>query len=187
MLYLPNELLKCVYEYLDLNDLCRLVSSNKELSKISEQIFVSTDFQMRMNKIIDDDAVKWLEKCKVKHELLYKTVFEQPDFCWIGNGNPLQRIKTTVNGKKHSINDIPSEQLLLDDMTRTIKSSYWHKNDLLHRDNDLPAIIYSNGTRYWYQNGQKHRDNNLPAVICSNGKQEWYRHGIKYKELFYSM
>jgi len=26
------------------------------------------------------------------------------------------------------------------------------KNNLLHRDNDLPAVVYVDGTKYWYQN-----------------------------------
>lgn len=34
----------------------------------------------------------------------------------------------------------------------------------VHRDNDLPAIIYKNGTRKWYQNGNLHRDNNKPVI-----------------------
>src|SRR5271170_6044899 len=38
----------------------------------------------------------------------------------------------------------------------------------LHRDNDLPAIIYANGTQWWYQRGVYHRDNDLPAIIYSD-------------------
>src|SRR5271156_3656884 len=32
----------------------------------------------------------------------------------------------------------------------------------LHRDNDLPARIYTHGTHEWYQNGKLYRDNDLP-------------------------
>jgi len=49
-------------------------------------------------------------------------------------------------------------------------------------NNDLPSIIWCDGSQYWYQNDKKHRDNDLPAVICSNGILEWYIHGFKQKD-----
>jgi len=57
-------------------------------------------------------------------------------------------------------------------------NQFWYKNGLKHRDNDLPAIICSNGTQEWYKNGERHRDNDLPAVIRANGTQYWYQNGI---------
>jgi hypothetical protein len=59
----------------------------------------------------------------------------------------------------------------------------WYKNGKLHRDNDLPAAIYKNGDQYWYKNNDLHRDNDLPAVISSNGYQEWYYNGVKYRHI----
>jgi len=54
----------------------------------------------------------------------------------------------------------------------------WFKNDLLHRDNDLPAVIYSDGTKCWYKKGNKHRDNDKPAVINrDSGSKYWYKNG----------
>ena len=35
---------------------------------------------------------------------------------------------------------------------------YWFQNGKLHRDNDLPAVVYANGDQIWYQNGKRHRD-----------------------------
>ena len=29
----------------------------------------------------------------------------------------------------------------------------WYKDDKLHRDNDLPAVIYADGTQKWYVDG----------------------------------
>jgi outer membrane lipoprotein-sorting protein len=57
----------------------------------------------------------------------------------------------------------------------------WFQNGELHRDNDLPAVIKSNGTQYWYQNGLRHRDNDRPAVIYSNGDQYWYQNGERIR------
>lgn len=51
-----------------------------------------------------------------------------------------------------------------------------------HRDNDLPAIIYSDGRKEWYQNGEKHRGNDLPAVIHKNGTQEWYQYNKLHRD-----
>ena len=35
-------------------------------------------------------------------------------------------------------------------------SKFWYQNDLYHRDNDQPAVIYANGSKLWYQNGKIH-------------------------------
>jgi len=51
------------------------------------------------------------------------------------------------------------------------------KNGRFHRDNDLPAIIYVNGSKYWYQNNLLHRDNDLPAIIWMSGEKEWHQNG----------
>ena len=53
----------------------------------------------------------------------------------------------------------------------------WYLNGKQHRDNDLPAVVYHNGSTCWYQNGLLHRDNDLPAVVWVNGYQAWYQHG----------
>jgi len=53
----------------------------------------------------------------------------------------------------------------------------WFQNGKLHRNNDLPAVIWSDGRQWWYQNGKRHRDNNLPAIVYRNGDQYWYCNG----------
>jgi len=53
-----------------------------------------------------------------------------------------------------------------------------YQNDQLHRDNDQPAIIDSDGRQEcYYQNGQLHRNNDLPALIISDGTKKWYQNG----------
>ncbi len=56
----------------------------------------------------------------------------------------------------------------------------WYQHGKLHRDNDLPAVKCDNGTQFWYRYDKLHRDNDLPAVIYSDGSQVWYQNGIKY-------
>jgi hypothetical protein len=58
---------------------------------------------------------------------------------------------------------------------------WWYKGER-HRDNDLPAIIRPDGTQIWYMNGLVHRENDLPAVIYPNGSQEWYINGKLHRE-----
>ena len=53
----------------------------------------------------------------------------------------------------------------------------WYKDDKIHRDNDLPAVILPDGTQYWYKDGKRGRANDLPAVIYADGSQEWYVDG----------
>lgn len=50
-----------------------------------------------------------------------------------------------------------------------------------HRDNDLPAIVWNDGTQYWYQNGKCHRETG-PAIIYSNGEKFYYLNGVEYSE-----
>ena len=52
---------------------------------------------------------------------------------------------------------------------------------LLHRDEDLPAIEFANGTKEWYQNGHLHRLTG-PAVTLANGHKEWWVEDRSYTE-----
>jgi len=59
---------------------------------------------------------------------------------------------------------------------------WYNKAGELHRENDLPAIIHSCGTKSWYKNGKRHRDNDLPAVIREDGYNAWYKNGKRHRE-----
>lgn len=48
---------------------------------------------------------------------------------------------------------------------------------ILHRENDLPAVIFSNGTMFWYKDGKRHRDNGQPAVVWCCGKHGYWIEG----------
>lgn len=55
-------------------------------------------------------------------------------------------------------------------------------NDLLHRENGLPAIEHANGNKEYYENGQRHRAHGLPAVECGNGYKEYFERGLRHRE-----
>ena len=59
---------------------------------------------------------------------------------------------------------------------------FWYQNNLIHRDNDLPAIEWDNGDKWWHQNDLLHRDNDLPAVEWANGDKRWYQFGLRHRD-----
>jgi len=69
--------------------------------------------------------------------------------------------------------------------------TWWYKNGVVHRDDDLPACVYSDGTAVWYKDGTVHRDNDLPAIIKptvtkSDGTEEkgsryWFKYGTCHR------
>jgi len=91
------------------------------------------------------------------------------------------------------------------DDSRTI----WYLDGKLHREGDLPAVEFANGTKHWYVNGKLHREDDLPAIErkngykawlvndkrhrtngaaieCSNGDKYWYLEGVSYSEEKYN-
>ena len=79
-------------------------------------------------------------------------------------------VRTYLNDRLHSFNDLPAVHYNDD------KYNAWYKYGLLHRDNDLPAVI-SHNVREWRVNGKLHRDNNRPAFKDIGGTKCWYLHG----------
>ena len=50
-----------------------------------------------------------------------------------------------------------------------------------HRENDLPATVFADGTMHWYMLGKMHRNNSLPALITDNGNvKRWFKNGVEY-------
>lgn len=65
----------------------------------------------------------------------------------------------------------------------TLIGHFWCKNGLTHREGDLPAAIYKNGTVSYHKNGLIHRDNGFPAVIRTDGTLEWFENGVEIKNV----
>jgi hypothetical protein len=53
-------------------------------------------------------------------------------------------------------------------------SKEWWINGQIHRDNGLPTFEGADGTKCWYVNGKRHRDNDLPAIEFADGFKQWY-------------
>lgn len=71
-------------------------------------------------------------------------------------------------------------------MTTTVEitenSVKYYTDDLLHRDNDLPAIEQASGTKFWYFKGKPHRKGDLPAVVFAGGTKEWWKNGLMHRD-----
>ena len=48
---------------------------------------------------------------------------------------------------------------------------------LLHRDDDLPAVVYNTGGCQWYLHGERHRDGDRPVMESSEGTLVWTKNG----------
>lgn len=61
-----------------------------------------------------------------------------------------------------------------------IPASVWVRNNIPHRENDLPAIQCANGDRIWMRSGKIHRDCDA-AIERGNGDREWYVDGERHR------
>lgn len=62
-------------------------------------------------------------------------------------------------------------------------NKYWlDSNGEIHRDYDLPAIVYIDGFLEWYSHGRKHRDGDKPAFESPNGVKEWWQNNQLHRE-----
>jgi hypothetical protein len=65
----------------------------------------------------------------------------------------------------------------------------------LHRDNDLPALFWSDikdQVESWFQHGKRHREGDLPSItsiasategsIWSDGLKYWYKNGKQHRD-----
>ena len=54
-----------------------------------------------------------------------------------------------------------------------------HPSGRHHSYNDMPAVVYRNGSKYWFKNGIAHRDVG-PAMMSTRGKF-WYVNGMLHR------
>ena len=58
-------------------------------------------------------------------------------------------------------------------------NQFWYKDGLRHREDDLPAVIWADGTSFWYLHDKSHRECG-PAVMLSTGKISWWLNDNQY-------
>lgn len=105
-----------------------------------------------------------------------------------------ERSDKTVTSQITIIREIVGEELknILTGDILHLGKRYWYKEGNLHRDGDLPAIVYENPSSRknmdrivsaWYKEGKLHREGDLPAVIYESGGTERYINGIKKDDI----
>lgn len=54
-----------------------------------------------------------------------------------------------------------------------------------YRDDDLPAIVWDDGSQFWGSDGKYHRgDGHKPAIVWEDGSMEWYCcDGTRYRRV----
>lgn len=91
-----------------------------------------------------------------------------------GRNNPLENgiFEPTLHIKKtggHVPPDYTGKAVWdIEDTNRPIGTQVWYRDGVIHRDVDLPAIIYPNGCQEWRHRGYAHRFNG-PALIYPSG------------------
>lgn len=88
-----------------------------------------------------------------------------------------QRKYYITNSFKETINNIEHNVFVIEE-----ESYFYFVDNLLHRENDLPAIIWADGSKIWAINGQIHRNKPLPSIYWSFGKKEYYWENIPKKK-----
>jgi hypothetical protein len=87
-------------------------------------------------------------------------------------------------GRRHSVNGLPAFEV--DENVEGGAGGWprgtklWFKHGELHRDGDLPAIVYP-GYQAWYQDGKQHRDGDQPAAIWEDALMVWCCHGVLHR------
>ena len=102
-------------------------------------------------------------------------------------------MEKNIHPKEQQMNDIHPLDILSGKVVQNKWGTFWFKDPgynldaggfpifkRLHRDNDLPPVIWYDGNQFWYKDGKCHRDNDLPAIIRTDGIQQWYRNGEQY-------
>jgi hypothetical protein len=136
---------------------------------------LSQDNLLEILNYLDVRDIESLSSCCKNIETICKNIFKNTNFV----------IQFDKIISKETIEWLDQQNIKYNLLvTREIKGGVekWFKNGLKHRDNDLPAVIWSDGTQLWYKNGKRHRDNDLPAVIDSDGSQKWWKNGLRHRD-----
>ena len=139
----------------------------------------------KQQKLIEKNLVKLqkelLEAKELKNTItsfFYKLKKKFPSVPYKIEGNAIISRK---NFKKHSYKDAPAI-ISFNPITKFFKKNWgykrWYKDGELHRENDKPAEIWSNGVKKWYKDNLLHRIKK-PAIIKTGGKKEYWQFGEK--------
>jgi antitoxin component YwqK of YwqJK toxin-antitoxin module len=149
-----------------------------------------------IEKYLEPSEIKsdgeYTTKCWFNKYGEFHSFFGQPSVITINNlTNEFWEKQWHKNGKLHREGNKPA--VIYWNKQGEISHLYFCKNGLFNGDGDLPALFVKyNKTiiKYWYKENVLHRDNNMPAELWyENGQitiKKWYKNGELIKTKFYS-
>jgi hypothetical protein len=91
-----------------------------------------------------------------------------------------------VHWREYLLYDPKARRKLVDRFTVMTVDAFgnrqWQYRGKLHREGDMPAVVYAHGTQAWWHKGKRHRDGDLPAVVDRHGDQEYWFMGVLHRE-----
>jgi len=145
------------------------------------ELAISNKFTKKFIKEATD--INDLNELKILiHENLTKFIDKNIEV--IGNFSYTDKYKhfnSYKNGKLHSFTDENGEYLPA--RVTSYGDKIWCKEGLIHRENDLPALIEKDDRRQeWRINGKLHREGDLPSIIYLNRYCEYYKNGKTHRD-----
>jgi len=136
--------------------------------------------KMEMEKLNDNDDYNVNEggtKWWVKNGLLHREN-DKPAVVWADGTKFYYQ-----NGVPHRDGGKPTMEYPTRKKTpSTYRIKEWCNNQgkLHHPDNDVPAILFSDGSKIYCKNGKFHRENNKPAIERAGGNNHYFIDGVEY-------
>ncbi|RTK95515.1 MAG: hypothetical protein EKK64_06750 [Neisseriaceae bacterium] len=82
-----------------------------------------------------------------------------------------------IHGNKYAIN----KEEEFEEIRLIPDPNFLYEKSILHSIDDMPSIVFKNGTKIWFNEDKFHRENE-PAIIYGNGDQEWWRKGKRHRD-----
>jgi len=99
---------------------------------------------------------------------------------WLQNSRHETLIIT--NEIKDDDNDEIQYNVMDEETVTKLQDVHYLVNGIIHRENDLPAMLLSDNSVEYRIAGERHRDGDKPARISTNGSEYYYKHGKRHRD-----
>jgi hypothetical protein len=153
-------------------DYIRAAIDLDENGQVAEESVVNTLMNRKYSKITLTNHVVFLERSEpgvAKLRIISASTTSE-----VGKKKPFESLRVY-----EIASSLDGEGVCCSTYSDTKREWFIIGTGIVHRENDLPAIIYD-GEIQWRVNGVFHRENNKPARIHEDGTKEYYLNGVKY-------
>ncbi len=159
----PEEESKIIYEIDKETFELQIPSSSSSSSSSSSDIIFKTDLPTQLLSLIFC-YLDYTEYYHDRKEVCSMMGFPQDEF-----------MRLWLRCSRH-------ETLIKVDDTGTYMDTYYYVNGKLHRENDEPAILMSDGSIEYRICGERHREGDKPARITAKGSELYYIKGALHRD-----